>query len=318
MKVRFWGTRGSLPAAADTLSLKPKLLEILKRSRSRTLITDLDIDQFLDKDCPFPLAGFYGTNTSCVELLGGTGYVVCDTGTGIRDFSRHFAASVANVPERPQNVFHIFISHLHWDHIQGFPFFMPCYAPGNRIVVHGCHSGMERAFLYQREYANISMPIRADISFRKLEPGEQYDIAGFQVRPILQNHPGDSYGYRFERRGKSVVYSTDCEHLKDVSEADYRFLDFFRDADLLIMDAQYPLVDALSVKENWGHSNNMVAVELGVRASVKRLCLFHNEPTVDDGALETFLDNTRRYLAIYDPDSRMAVDLAYDGMEMEV
>ena len=318
MKVRFWGTRGSLPAAADTLSLKPKLLEILKRSRSRTLITDLDIDQFLDKDCPFPLAGFYGTNTSCVELLGGTGYVVCDTGTGIRDFSRHFAASAANVPERPQNVFHIFISHLHWDHIQGFPFFMPCYAPGNRIVVHGCHSGMERAFLYQREYANISMPIRADISFRKLEPGEQYDIAGFQVRPILQNHPGDSYGYRFERRGKSVVYSTDCEHLKDVSEVDYRFLDFFRDADLLIMDAQYPLVDALSVKENWGHSNNMVAVELGVRASVKRLCLFHNEPTVDDGALETFLDNTRRYLAIYDPDSRMAVDLAYDGMEMEV
>nr|MBP7529986.1 hypothetical protein [Syntrophorhabdaceae bacterium] len=96
------------------------------------------------------------------------------------------------------------------------------------------------------------------------------------------------------------------------------FLDFFRDADLLIIDAQYPLVDALSVEENWGHSNNMVAVELGVRASVKRLCLFHNEPTVDDSALETFLDNTRRYLAIYDPDSRMTVDLAYDGMEMEV
>ncbi|MDD3513852.1 MAG: MBL fold metallo-hydrolase [Synergistaceae bacterium] len=318
MKVFFWGARGSLPAAANTLNLGQKIFEALKRSRGRTLSRDDDIREFVEKELPFSVAGFYGANTSCVEITGGTEHVICDAGTGIRDLSRNLWATGTDGADVRPRIFNIFISHLHWDHIQGFPFFMQSYAEGNRIVVHGCHPYMKRAFLYQHKLANIRLPFKADIRFHRLEPGRQYDIAGFCVQPISQNHPGDSYGYRFQLQGKSVVYSTDCEHFEEVSEDDYRFVDFFRGADVLIIDAQYPLLDALSVKENWGHSNNMVAVELGVRAGVKRLCLFHSEPTVDDMALEVFLDGTRRYLEIYDPESSMTVDLAYDGMEIEV
>jgi len=318
MKVRFWGTRGSLPAAANTLNLREKLIEVLKRAQGRTFAGDRDIDEFVQKELPFSLTGYYGTNTSCVQIEDGGEYVICDAGSGIGEFSRRLAAAAGPGPQGHPGVFHIFISHLHWDHIQGFPFFMPAYAAGNRIVIHGGHSDMEDAFSYQRKHAGIPIPLKADISFHRLESDKEYDIAGFRIRTIKQNHPGDSYGYRFERQGKSVVYSTDCEHFDDSNSEGYRFVEFFRDVGLLIFDAQYEMGVAGLTKENWGHSSNIVAVELGVRAGVKSLCLYHNEPTVDDTALETFLGDTRRYLELYDPDSPMKVDLAYDGMEMEI
>jgi phosphoribosyl 1,2-cyclic phosphodiesterase len=316
MKVHFWGTRGSLPAGTDTLNLRQKIFEAFKSLKGRHFAGDDDIRVFVEKELPFSLAGHYGTNTPCVEVTGGTEPVICDAGTGIRDLSRNLA--MAPDGRHGGRVFHIFLSHLHWDHIQGFPFFMPVYAEGNRIVVHGGHPDMESALDYQRKYSNVPLPVKADISFNRLEPDRQYEIAGFQVLVTSQNHPGDSYGYRFEIAGKSVVYSTDSEHLEEGSAGEQRFTGFFRDADLVIIDAQYPLLDAFSVKENWGHSNNIVAVELGAKAGVRGLVLFHNEPTVDDPALQTFLNDTRRYLKIYDPQSTMTVDLAYDGMEIEV
>ncbi|HOW54064.1 MAG TPA: MBL fold metallo-hydrolase [Syntrophorhabdaceae bacterium] len=319
MKARFWGTRGSLPAAADTLDVRAKLVEALMASRGHVFRNERDIDDFVDRELPFTGRGYYGTNTACVQIEGGTEYVLCDAGTGIRDFSNHLAAgdNAGDTDGRPK-LFNIFLSHLHWDHIQGFPFFMPAYAEGSRIVVHGCHPGMRSAFSYQQEHADIPLTLRADISYEMLEPGWEYDIAGFHVRTITQNHPGDSFGYRFEKAGKSIVYSTDCEHFEDSAGDDYRFLDFFRDADLLIIDAQYELGAAGLAKENWGHSSNIVAVELGVRSGVRRLCLFHNEPTIDDAALTGFLEGTRRYRTLYDEGSGMTVDLAYDGLEINI
>lgn len=316
MKVHFWGTRGSLPAAANTLDLRQKISGVLKGLKGRHFAGDDDIRTFVEKELPFSLAGHHGTNTPCVEITGGRERVICDAGTGIRDLARKpFVAPGGGPGDR---VFHIFLSHLHWDHIQGFPFFMPAYAEGNRIVVYGGHPDMEAALDYQRKYSNMPLPVKADIIFTRLDPGRHYEIAGFQVEVIDQNHPGDSYGYRFETEGRSVVYSTDSEHLEEGSADERRFIEFFQDADLVIIDAQYPLLDAFSVKENWGHSNNIVAVELGAKAGVRHLVLFHNEPTVDDYGLETFLNDTRRYLRIYDPGNLMQIDLAYDGMEIEI
>lgn len=318
MKVRFWGSRGSLPAAADTLNIRGKLIRALKTSRGRSFRSDRDIDDHVDGELSFSTRGCYGTNTACVQIEGGTEYVICDAGTGLRDFSNHLLSTGASDHGGRQRVFHLFLSHLHWDHIQGFPFFMPAYTEGCSIVIHGCHPHMKRAFSYQQKHANTTLPLKADISYERLKPDKEYDIAGFHVRTIEQNHPGDSYGYRFEKAGKSIVYSTDCEHFEDSSAAGYRFLDFYRDAGLLIMDAQYGFTDADVTKKNWGHSSNMIAVELGVMSGARRLCLFHNEPTLDDDTLEAFLEDTRRYRALYDPDSNMAVDLAYDGLEIDI
>ncbi len=318
MKVRFWGTRGSLPAAAGTLDMRGKLIEALKASSGRSFRDDREIDDYVDGELSFSMRGHYGTNTACVQIEGGTEYVICDAGTGLRDLSCRLLSTGANDHGGRRKVFHIFLSHLHWDHIQGFPFFMPAYAEGNRIVIHGCHPRIKNAFSYQQKHVNITLPLKADIVFERLKADREYDIAGFHVRTIKQNHPGDSYGYRFEKSGKSVVYSTDCEHFEDSSAVGYRFLDFYRDAGLLIMDAQYGFTDADVTKKNWGHSSNMIVVELGVMSGAGRLCLFHNEPTLDDATLAAFLEDTRRYRSLYDPESNMAVDLAYDGLEIDI
>ena len=111
---------------------------------------------------------------------------------------------------------------------------------------------------------------------------------------MLQRHAGDSYGYRFESQGKVVVYSTDSEHPLAQAEHAERFVRFFRDADLVIFDAMYSLADAISVKADWGHSSNIVGVELCQMAEARHLCLFHHEPVFDDAAIDAVLAETRR------------------------
>ncbi len=308
MKALFWGTRGSLPAAADTLNLRQKIID-----RIAALRDGQGLEGVISGDGhEVARWGYYGTNTSCVEIAGGSEYVICDAGSGIQDLSRKVMAAGGQ-----GLTFSIFLSHLHWDHIQGFPFFIPRYIAGNKIKIYGGHPDIEARFAYQQEWSNISLPDRADITFETLEPGRAYDIAGFSVSMMPQNHPGHSFGYRFEREGKSIVYSSDCEHLPPIFD-DYPFIDFFRSADLLIIDAQYDAKDAFGAKENWGHSSNTVVAELGAQAGVKRLCMFHNEPTIDDTGLDNFLAKTRRYLQLTEPDSTMKIDLAYDGLIIEI
>jgi ribonuclease BN (tRNA processing enzyme) len=137
-----------------------------------------------------------------------------------------------------------------------------------------------------------------------------------RVTPLLQRHSGDSYGYRFESQGKVVVYSTDSEHPLAEPEHAEQFVRFFRGADLVIFDAMYSLADAVSVKADWGHSSNVVAVELCQRADARHLCLFHHEPVLDDAEIDTLLAETRRLEEITRGASPLRVSAAYDGMEI--
>jgi phosphoribosyl 1,2-cyclic phosphodiesterase len=215
--------------------------------------------------------------------------------------------------------YHFFMSHAHWDHIMGFPFFTPAYFPGNRIFIYGGHAVLEEAL--RRQQSPPSFPVtfaalRADIEFIRLEPGHQYELAGMSVRMMQQRHGGDSYGYRFESKGKTVVYSTDSEHrMSDVAETT-NFVEFFRGADLVIFDAMYSLADTMSVKADWGHSSNIAGVELCQMAGVRQLCLFHHEPMHDDEAIDRLLAETRRMEEITRTAEPLAISAAYDGMEI--
>jgi len=321
MQVYFWGTRGSLPASATKESIETKLFKTVRAAREEILESDAAIRNFIRNKLPFSVRSSYGGNTSCVEIRGAAEYVVCDAGTGLRDFGNDVMKKkkMTGSGDAAQ-VFHIFISHLHWDHIQGFPFFSPAFMAGNRIHVYGLHEDLEKVFVNQQNAPCFPVPLqamRAQIRFHVLELGRSYDIAGVKLTCIKQNHPGVSYGYCFELDGKKVVYSTDSEHKKESKDDDYEFINFFRGADLLIFDAQYSFLDAVDAKENWGHSSNLLGVELSLRAGVKRLCLFHNEHTYDDEALDKFLDDTRKYLQLMDNSSPLEIYLAYDGLEIE-
>jgi phosphoribosyl 1,2-cyclic phosphodiesterase len=223
---------------------------------------------------------------------------------------------------------HIFMTHLHWDHLQGFPFFAPAFIPGNKIIIHSYHDAVESAFRQQMQPPCFPVPMSvcaAEIQFDVQPPQTPYAIEGFQITSFTQKHPGVAYGYRFEKAGKSVVFSTDSEHKNDAHDPDYPYIDFIRGADLLIFDAQYSMADATFTKADWGHSSNVMGVELASRARVKRLALCHHEHTSTDERLEEFLKNTCLYRDIHHQEAGgslgqegfpQEVLLAYDGLEV--
>jgi anti-anti-sigma factor len=319
MRIHFWGSRGSLPAPVAGAAVRGKIRDALLASRGRDLVTDEAIDSFIDRELPFSSRSTYGGNTACVELVtGGDEYVLCDLGTGLREFGRQILAE--HGPQR-KHCYNVFLSHLHWDHVMGFPFFAPAYIPGNVIRIHGCHKSMRDALRHQHQEPGFPVDFEslgATIEFVELEPGRTHQVAGLSVLPIRQFHAGDSYGYRFSRGEKAIVYSTDCEHKYSTLDGSYPFVHFYRNADVLIFDAMYSLADTVSVREDWGHSNNIVAVELAQAAQVKRLVLFHHEPACDDRMIEAVFGETVRFEEISRDGHKVEVIAAYDGLDLIV
>ncbi len=322
MYVRFWGSRGSLPCSLAADKVRQKLKRAIKSALEHKLESDADIDAFIDNRLPFAVRGTYGGNTPCVEIGDEESFVVCDAGSGLRDFGvaliQRREKERAAVPTK----FHLFLSHFHWDHIQGFPFFPQAFVPGNSIVVYGFHEDVRSAFAIQQNPLNFPISLEnmmADIEFKTLDPKKAHKVNGFLVKGISQNHPGGSFGFSFEKGGKKVVYSTDSEYRYGAeSEQNDRFIGFFKNADLLVFDAQYQLLDAIDAKRNWGHSSNLLGIEFAIRAGAKRLCLFHHEHTSDDDVLEKFYDDSIKYLNLYDKKHALELFLAYDGLQLEI
>ncbi|MCB1875926.1 MAG: MBL fold metallo-hydrolase [Chromatiales bacterium] len=320
MKVRFWGTRGSLPVSGGDRQIRKRLKETLKIASGKHFVDEQAIETFIDEQLPFPVRHGYGGNTSCVEIIGDDGRsVICDMGSGLRELGQ---AVLAHHGAGNSREYDFVMSHVHWDHIMGFPFFTPAYIPGNRIRVHGCHDIVETAL--RRQQSEPCFPVdfsqlSSEISFHRLQPGEPAEIAGMTVLPILQPHHGDSFGYRFEQNGKTVVYSTDAEHrLEDKRQID-AFVEFFRDADVVIFDAMYSLADMISVREDWGHSSNLIGVDLCHLAGVRHYCMFHHEPAYDDATIHRVLSETIRYEEISREGGQpLKVSSAYDGLIIEV
>jgi phosphoribosyl 1,2-cyclic phosphodiesterase len=315
MQVRFWGTRGSIPAAMTARTVREKLVAALVAASGRELDTPEKAGAFADT-LPFAVTHTFGGNSACVEVRSeGAGRLLFDMGSGARPAAGDALRELKGQPGE----FHVLMSHLHWDHIMGFPFFTPAYIPGHKIHIYGCHQELEAAF--RRQQDPPSFPVNfsylgATIDFTVLEPERTYDIGGYRVTAKAQAHGGDSYGYRLEHGGKTVVYSTDSEHKLEDAEVTQSFVEFFRGADLVVFDAMYSLADAISVKEDWGHSSNVVGVELCQLAQAKHLVLFHHEPAYDDATIERVWRETQRLEEITRGEHPVTVTAAYDGLEV--
>jgi len=318
MRIRFWGTRGSIGVSLTAADIRDKLAQALVQASGRMFASYEEAHAYATSELDFSVTHTFGGHTPCVEIEpGGDEYFVCDMGSGARPFGVHVLAKQA---KRPATV-NVFMSHVHWDHIMGFPFFGPAYVPGTKVRIHGCHPVLEHAFRLQQaapcfpvDFAQLA----AEVEFVVLEPGKKYEVSGVTVTPHLQLHSGDSFGYRFEKDGKVMVYTTDSEHkLEDRQEAE-SFANFFRDADLVIFDAMYALAEAISVKADWGHSSNIVGVELCQMARAKHLMLFHHEPANDDETLEGLLKEARRFEELTRGDHALKVSAAYDGLEVDL
>lgn len=297
--------------------VRDKLIAALKASNGRHFQSDAAIGNFVDTELDFPIRATYGGASSCVELDGTSDeYLVCDMGSGLREFGLD---AIQRSRQGRKKTYNIFMSHLHWDHIMGFPFFVPAFDPDVTIRIFGGHDTIEQALRRQQDRISFPVPfdfLQARFEFTILIPGEVTEVAGCRVELLRQHHDNDSYGYRFSCNGQSVVYSTDSEHKLEDALSIQRVVDFFHNADLVIMDTMYSLADAVSMKADWGHSSNVVAVDLCHRAKARRLAMFHHEPVFDDNTIRKLHLDTIRYEELMRKESALEVLCAYDGLEV--
>jgi len=235
----------------------------------------------------FPCVGpdflTYGGNTSCVEVQAGDTVLVLDAGTGLRWLGKRFLRDGVKRAI-------LLLTHGHWDHINGFPFFEPAYRPdfGMRIIsrdLKGCDC-IGQVLAGCMESPVFPVPIttmRADLAFERVQPGDRLDLApGLVVRTAPLNHPGGAVGYRIDYAGRSFCYVTDTEHVP--GNRDRHVLGLVRGADVMAYDCSYT-EEVFASRLGWGHSTWTEGVALAREAEVGRLCLFHHDPDHDDQAM---------------------------------
>jgi len=261
--------------------------------------------------CPGSETVRYGGNTSCVEVRVGGHRLIFDGGTGLRVLGQ------ALLRDLPVDAY-MFFTHSHWDHIQGFPFFVPAFIKGNRFRIYGAiapnGSTIEQRLNDQMLHPNFPVPLQimgADLTFHDLALGEVVQIGDVQVMNALLNHPGEAVGYRVNWQGHAVAYITDTEHFPD--RLDENVLLLARDADLMIYDATYTDEEYYSKKSSkvgWGHSTWQEAVKVAKKANVKKLVIFHHDPLHSD----EFMDQIKEYTAREFPSSIVA----WEGLEIDL
>lgn len=226
----------------------------------------------------------FGGNTSCVEISCGGQRVVLDAGTGIRNLGHWF------IKKNVQNAI-ILLSHTHWDHINGFPFFSPAYHPNRSFQVMAGHlsdrGGVRSILASQMAKPTFPVPLetmRGNIEFADFSAGDSFTLErGIKVRTTPLNHPDGATGYRIEYGGKSVCYVTDTEHV--IGKPDEKILSLIEGADLFIYDSTYTDSE-FPAKIGWGHSTWEEGVRLAEAANVKTYALFHHDPDHEDLFME--------------------------------
>lgn len=236
---------------------------------------------------PGPETVRYGGNTPCVEMRVGDHRLIFDGGTGLRVLGQHL---LKHLPVRA----HMFFTHSHWDHIQGFPFFTPAFIPGNHFKIYGAiapdGSTIEQRLNGQMLHPNFPVPLEimgADLEFYDLEVAEKVELEDVMVENNLLNHPGEAIGYRVNWHDHAIAYITDTEHFPD--RLDDNVVGLARNADILIYDATYTNEEYHSEKSSkvgWGHSTWQEAIKVAEAANVKKLVIFHHDPVHNDDFLD--------------------------------
>ncbi|MBI5184957.1 MAG: MBL fold metallo-hydrolase [Nitrospinae bacterium] len=275
IKVKFWGVRGSIPVPGP---------ETLK----------------------------FGGNTSCVEVDCGGEIIIIDGGTGLRPLGQDMMANGFGSGKNKKLC--IFFSHVHWDHIQGFPFFKPAFIAGAEVYLYGLkHSDTDIETALRGQMISPHFPIRlrdmpSRISFKELKADESVRVGEAVIRNVELNHPNRAFGYRVDFNGKSVAYICDHEHS---DESEDRIAKFSKGVDLLIFDSQYTPeeysgADGGGGRKGWGHSTWEMGVELVKETAAKRLALFHHGR--DDVKVEEIESNAKKRFP--------GTVAAYEGLEI--
>ncbi|MFH0976611.1 MAG: MBL fold metallo-hydrolase [Spirochaetota bacterium] len=252
---------------------------------------------------PGPKTMKYGGNTACLEIRSEDGdWIVFDAGTGIRTLSDSLDLS-------KKHDIHIFISHPHWDHISGFPFFAPSFIPGNKITIYGpgtFEKSLEEIMRGQMTYSYFPVrteELQADIKFRELKE-ESFTLGNFKIETTMLNHPVTCLGYKIRYKDTVFIYLGDNEPYYNVyndddnevdniaDEMNTRLIQFVNGADTLVTDSQY-IPSEYESHKGWGHSTTHDSVNMAIKTGIKKLFFFHHDPLRSDNQLDYLVEHYR-------------------------
>lgn len=264
---------------------------------------------------PGPKTVRYGGNTPCVEVQASDHRIVLDGGTGLRCLGESLMREGKAIDAD------LILTHTHWDHIQGIPFFTPAFIPGNTFRLHGQNKGpysLKKVLEGQMTDPNFPVPLSimgSELSFHELGPNQTLKLAeDVVVRTLPMRHPNECLGIRVEHAGRVLVYCTDTEHDPQSGELDPNVLALAQDADVFIYDAMYTEEQYRNGKVGWGHSTYTEALRLARAAKVRKLFFFHHDPYHDDD----FLDDQLRWARGQTVSEPLEVFMAREGPSYEI
>ena len=291
MIIKFWGVRGSCPTPLKPEEISGKISSILQRLTPEDLATPRAKEKFI-ADLPHYLKSTTGGNTACVEVrLEDNTIIILDCGTGLRALHENLLAEGDQIRN-----YHIFLTHFHYDHIIGMPYFAPMYNRENRIHFYSPYSQMERIIreFFRKPYHPVPFDaFGAEIKFHILDKDSTW-IGPARIDWIKRNHPDGSIAYRIEEGEGVFIFSTDTELEDKNFKKTRRNKSFFQGADLLVMDGQYDLGESIE-KMSWGHTSYSMAVEFAQEFDIRRLMIYHHEPMNDDKRIDKNFKIARTY-----------------------
>jgi phosphoribosyl 1,2-cyclic phosphodiesterase len=323
MEVTFWGVRGSIPCPLTQTQLRDMQRSLLAVLRQRGLPEPQEEERFL-KELPGSDHKLIGGNTSCVEVSWSGQTLIFDAGSGLRLLGQKLMEGPCG---RGQGRLRLFLSHTHWDHIQGLPYFAPIFIPGNRLEIYSGFNDIQERLSWQQQAEFFPVPLNqagATITYHPLSLDEPLILApeeGFPTRSRVfsqkLNHPGEAFGYRLEAAGNILIYAADSDYAcMNHSDLD-RYCAFFKNADLLIFDSQFSYPESLT-RSDWGHASAILGVNIAHQAQVKKLALFHHSMEHSDRVLFDLCEQARAYKMLSYPEADFEVLIATEGLSVEL
>lgn len=324
MRVKIWGSRGSLPAPLEPDYVESLIRNSIQDFLRRGFTRESEIEAFCAQ-LPRHLLGGYGGNTPCIEIQSGTDRVVIDGGSGIRKMGYELMAGPCG---RGTGEVHIFFTHFHWDHLIGLPFFTPIFIPGNTIHVYSVQPNIKQVFetLFKKPYFPVPLEaLGAKIVYHELEPRKPTRIGTIQLTPYQLDHPDPCWGYKIEAEGKVYSHCVDTECKRITREELGPDLPLYQGVDLMTFDAQYTLVETLE-KIDWGHAAASLGLDIAMRENIKRVLFMHHDPASTSEKVAAAEVQARRYYESQIKSARRA-DLtlhpvewsfAFDGLTIEL